>query len=197
MVDGLRDFIFLRHGETDWNLEGRIQGNLDIELNATGLEQAEAARIRLKDVSLSAIIASPLARARVTAEIVAQDHPHELILEANLAEAQFGEMQGQVHQHWSADWRAGKMSPKGGESFADFSTRVMQGLESSLTQVSNHTALPLVVAHGGVFWAICKSLNIDADPLIANALPIEVYFENAQWQIRPMMAWRKASGGMM
>ena len=57
-------FFFLRHGETDWNRERRLQGNIDVPLNATGLAQAEAAAKRLVGAGVATIVASPLARAR-------------------------------------------------------------------------------------------------------------------------------------
>ena len=67
-------FAFIRHGQTDWNLRGLLQGSSDIPLNATGREQAHDAITVLRDtgVAWSAIVSSPLARARVTAEIIAE-----------------------------------------------------------------------------------------------------------------------------
>ena len=63
-------FWFLRHGETDWNAQGLSQGNVDIPLNPTGYAQARSAAERLRRRGIATIVTSPLARARVTAEIV-------------------------------------------------------------------------------------------------------------------------------
>ena len=63
-------FWYLRHGETDWNRQGLSQGSIDIPLNELGLAQAREAAVRLRNRGITSIVASPLSRARVTAEIV-------------------------------------------------------------------------------------------------------------------------------
>ena len=65
-------FWFLRHGETDWNAQGISQGNVDIPLNAVGVAQARAAAEKLRNRGIATIVASPLSRARVTAEFVGE-----------------------------------------------------------------------------------------------------------------------------
>jgi probable phosphoglycerate mutase len=67
-----RPFYFLRHGQTNWNLEGRYQGHSDVPLNATGIAQARAAAACLAGVPIARIVASPLIRALVTAAIVGE-----------------------------------------------------------------------------------------------------------------------------
>ena len=76
-----RAFWFLRHGETDWNARGVSQGNVDVPLNATGMAQAHAAAALLRHRGIAALVASPLSRTRVTAEIVAP----ETVTEAGVA----------------------------------------------------------------------------------------------------------------
>src|SRR5690242_4741153 len=66
-------FHFVRHGETDWNRQGRLQGWRDIPLNSTGESQAEALRPSLHGMGFNSIAVSPLARARRTAEILNRD----------------------------------------------------------------------------------------------------------------------------
>lgn len=63
-------FYVVRHGQTDWNAEGRIQGKTDIELNETGIEQARQLKELIKDYNIDLIISSPLKRTRKTAEII-------------------------------------------------------------------------------------------------------------------------------
>jgi uncharacterized phosphatase len=65
-----RPFIFLRHGETDWVRENRVQGQSDTMLNARGIEQAHGARERLRSTTINTICCSPLLRARMTADII-------------------------------------------------------------------------------------------------------------------------------
>jgi probable phosphoglycerate mutase len=86
-------FLF-RHGETDWNHEGRLQGHTDTPLNATGLAQARALVERLRPHQLDAVLSSDLARAWTTARIVAEGLGIPLIREPGLREAQIGEAEG-------------------------------------------------------------------------------------------------------
>ena len=86
-------FLF-RHGETDWNREGRLQGHTDTPLNATGLSQAQALVERLRPHRLDAVVSSDLARAWTTAQIVADGLGIPLIREPGLREAHIGEAEG-------------------------------------------------------------------------------------------------------
>jgi broad specificity phosphatase PhoE len=86
-------FLF-RHGETDWNRAGRLQGHTDTPLNATGLAQAAALVERLRPYDLDAVVSSDLARAWTTGRIVAEGLGVPLIGEPGLREAQIGEAEG-------------------------------------------------------------------------------------------------------
>src|SRR5215467_5336885 len=86
-------FLF-RHGQTDWNREGRLQGHTDTSLNATGLAQAEALTERLRVHRLDAVISSDLARAWTTGRTVAEGLGIPLISEPGLREAHIGEAEG-------------------------------------------------------------------------------------------------------
>jgi broad specificity phosphatase PhoE len=86
-------FLF-RHGETDWNRAGRLQGHTDTPLNATGLAQAAALAERLRPHDLDAVVSSDLARAWTTGRIVAEGLGVPLIREPGLREAQIGEAEG-------------------------------------------------------------------------------------------------------
>jgi probable phosphoglycerate mutase len=86
-------FLF-RHGETDWNRDGRLQGHTDTPLNVTGLAQAEALVERLRPHRLDAVISSDLARAWITGQIVAEGLGIPLIGEPGLREARIGEAEG-------------------------------------------------------------------------------------------------------
>jgi len=86
-------FLF-RHGETDWNREGRLQGHTDTPLNATGLAQAEALVERLRPHRLDAVVSSDLARAWTTGRIVAERLGVPLVSEPGLREARIGDAEG-------------------------------------------------------------------------------------------------------
>ena len=90
-------FVF-RHGETDWNREGRLQGHTDTPLNATGLAQAEALALRLRTHRLDAILSSDLARALTTARIVAETLGVPLATDLGLRETNVGAAEGMI---WS------------------------------------------------------------------------------------------------
>ena len=80
----------VRHGETDWNQAGLLQGQTDIALNAQGLEQAREAAERLKDVPFEIAFCSPLIRAKRTAEIIIGDRKITLTTDERLRELNFG-----------------------------------------------------------------------------------------------------------
>jgi len=84
----------IRHGETDWNLQRRPQGSSDIELNQTGLAQAEKLAIRLANEPCDIIYSSDLQRAKKTAEIINACHGIELVTSSLLRESSFGEFEG-------------------------------------------------------------------------------------------------------
>ena len=86
-------FLF-RHGETDWNRAGRLQGHTDTPLNTTGLAQAEALTERLRPYRLDAVVSSDLARAWTTGRIVAEGLGVPLLAEPGLREANIGEAEG-------------------------------------------------------------------------------------------------------
>jgi probable phosphoglycerate mutase len=86
--------ILIRHGETDWNAEGRIQGHLPIPLNERGLVQAEAVASRLENVPFAALYSSDLLRARQTAEAIGRSSGHELRTDERLREWDLGILSG-------------------------------------------------------------------------------------------------------
>ena len=86
-------FLF-RHGETDWNREGRVQGHADVPLNCIGIGQAEALVERLRPHRLEAVVSSDLARARTTASIVADALGIPLMIDRGLRETDVGAAEG-------------------------------------------------------------------------------------------------------
>lgn len=88
-----------RHGLTDWNIQHKAQGRSDIPLNETGIKQAETLRDNIKNLKFDAVYASPLKRARETAEI-ATDKAHEIIFDDRLMERSFGDFEGKEINGW-------------------------------------------------------------------------------------------------
>lgn len=93
----MTEIILIRHGETDWNAEWRLQGHLDIGLNAEGLRQAEAAGAALANEAVDAIFASDLQRALATAQAVAAPRGMPVQIDAGLRERCFGAFEGMLY----------------------------------------------------------------------------------------------------
>jgi probable phosphoglycerate mutase len=163
-------FFFLRHGETDWNREHRLQGNIDVPLNATGLAQAEAAAARFAGAGVVSIVASPLSRARRTAEIAAAAIGLPVEFEPDLAECRLGVREGTPDDGFLDRWRAGRESPEGGESFAAFCARAQAGIVRALARPGP----VLIVAHGGVFAALRAGIGLAPTTHVGNAVPLRI-----------------------
>ena len=89
-----RAFWFLRHGETDWNADGRSQGRTDVPLNPTGVAQAASAAQLLRGRGIASIVSSPLSRARDTAEAAGKVLGLPVTLIDDLQEVSFGGARG-------------------------------------------------------------------------------------------------------
>lgn len=164
----LKPFYFLRHGETDWNLDHRAMGNQDIPLNDRGVSQGLNAAELLKNEPIATIVSSPLLRARKTADIIARHIKAPIIEITELQEACWGEKEGQLKGNglWVNGWRNGE-DIKGAEGYADFSSRITRGLEKAL----QHKDPVLIVSHGGVYWVVQEILGLPIIDL-GNAEPI-------------------------
>ena len=92
----------IRHGETAWNAERRLQGHLDLPLNETGLAQAEAAARHLADEPFAALYSSDLLRTRQTATPLARGLGREMIREPRLRERHYGHFQGLTYEEAAA-----------------------------------------------------------------------------------------------
>ena len=90
----MTDLILWRHGQTDYNLQGRIQGRVDIPLNGTGREQARRAADSIAVLKPTRIVSSPLVRARATAETLASLIGQSVEVDSALAEKSFGDWEG-------------------------------------------------------------------------------------------------------
>jgi probable phosphoglycerate mutase len=176
---------YMRHGETDWNVEGRLQGGVDTPLNELGLTQAAHAGRVLADLfarqgldaSSLAFVASPLRRARVTMDIVRAElklPPGGYALDDRLREIGYGHWEGSTlaqvrvsHPELYASRELDKWTslPPGGESYASVQLR-MRGWYDSLK------ADTVAVAHGGTARALMVALGIET-PAGASDLYIE------------------------
>lgn len=145
------ELYYVRHGLTDWNVEGKIQGDTDIPLNDIGRSQAREAQKLLHDINFDFVIASPLSRAYETASIINETHHKEIIVDERLRERNFGDLEGnsielsRVKTMWDP---LVNYKPNNGESFLDVEKRINEFLDELKANVSSKTIL--IVAHGGI-----------------------------------------------
>ncbi|MCB4822968.1 histidine phosphatase family protein [Roseicella aerolata] len=162
-------FWFLRHGETDWNAQMLSQGRTDIPLNAVGIAQARRAARTLAGIGgIASIVASPLTRARVTAEIAAEALGLPVAFDDELQEVNFGEQEGQPMGDWYDDWIAGDYTPAGAETFAGLLARAVAAVNRATTRPGP----VLIVAHGALFRAMRLAFGHEPNVRTPNALPI-------------------------
>jgi probable phosphoglycerate mutase len=159
--------IAVRHGETAWNVDTRIQGQLDIDLNAHGRWQAERAAEALAEETIEAIYTSDLLRAKSTAQAIAGKtrlpSAREVRLNPGLRERGFGVFEGLTYAQIANDWpdesrrwrqREPDFAPTGGESLMQLRKRVAATIEALASQ---HLGQQIVlVAHGGIMDALYR-----------------------------------------
>lgn len=153
----------LRHGQTDWNIDFRLQGVTDIPLNATGIAQAEAAAERILRADWDVVMTSPLSRAKDTAEIVmhrAGFNLDDLIVEPLLLERSFGVAEGMLHSDWKANY--GDVAIEGAESREQLAART----ELLLGVIAERYAgkRVLAVSHGALIREVLGQISLGTLP---------------------------------
>jgi probable phosphoglycerate mutase len=182
-------FYVLRHGQTDWNVQMRLQGSTDIPLNETGRRQAHVAANILASEGITRIIASPLSRALETARIVGAASGLMQVIDDRLIERNFGQFEGmtidEVHQH-REDMREhmnpqadvdGKHYPWDAEPLPDVIDRVYACVNDY-----RETGKCLFVFHGIPFRAVTRKFLNDmySSP---NACPVRFEADSDKWRM--------------
>lgn len=149
--------LAVRHGETAWNRDTRIQGHTDIALNEHGRWQAAQLARALREEPIHAVYASDLSRAFETAHAVAQLHGHTVETHHGLRERHFGSFEGrtwgELENGWPEEARAWRtrvpdFAPPGGESLIQLQARVVHAVSELAARHPGEQVL--MVAHGGV-----------------------------------------------
>lgn len=174
----------IRHGQTEWNAIGRLQGRDDIPLNEIGKQQAEKCGAFLKDEKWDFIISSPLSRARETADIILrQIGPHPFVIMEEFIERDFGDGSGKTKEERRLLY-PGKIYPNQ-ETWEVFTERLQKGI-----QILNETYPAkkiLIVAHGAVINAILATISNgkigSGKTKLLNACLSSIQFENDKWKI--------------
>lgn len=159
-MSGVTRIIAVRHGETDWNVATRIQGQLDIGLNAKGRWQAQRVAQALAEEALDSVYSSDLSRAYATAQAIAAAQPEPIAqvhTHSGLRERGFGKFEGHTYAAIEAQWpeesrlwriRDPHFAPVGGESPVQVMARVADAVGDI---AARHLGQQIVlVAHGGV-----------------------------------------------
>jgi broad specificity phosphatase PhoE len=151
----------LRHGQTDWNIDLRLQGSSDIPLNATGIRQAELAAEHLFGTQWDLVLASPLSRAHDTAKIVADKLNLEVVIIPELIERSFGIAEGMSHTQWRELYESHSEIP-GLESLEDLKVRSVDLLNQLATVYDGKKIL--AVSHGALIRKLMKIISNDIYP---------------------------------
>ena len=149
--------VFIRHGQTAWNVSGRYQGQSDVALSKEGIAQAEKLAKHFPVAAVDAVYSSDLMRARVTAEKVAEKFGLLVQTEPAFRELNFGDWEGLTYEQITASWADAMtnflrhpdiLQIPHGESFPEVRQRAMKRLRELLAEHEGHVIA--VVAHGAV-----------------------------------------------
>jgi 2,3-bisphosphoglycerate-dependent phosphoglycerate mutase len=187
--------ILVRHGETVWNREGRIQGHLDSPLNSDGIAQAKMLGERLRRESFDALISSDLGRARNTAQYIALQTGHSVVLDARLRERHYGIFQGMTPSEAKSaypeeDTRYAAKPPNyaipGGERVEDCFRRNFESLDELAIRYAGKRVV--VVTHTGLLGALYSHVmqlpQVESqDFSVVNAGLNWFTYENSQWRL--------------
>ncbi len=186
------DLLLIRHGETDWNNQGRLQGTTDVPLNEEGRSQARALAEHLADWPLAGVWSSPLSRALETAEAVAQVHGLAVSCNRDLREIEMGQWEGltipEVKERWGGhfdQWSSdpvNSLPPPDGEDFVGFQNRGMAALAEIAAQYGEDKQVA-VICHGGFIRAVMMRI-LENSP---GNEDIDLWFDNCsitrlRWQ---------------
>lgn len=170
--------VLARHGETDWNLQGRVQGRSDIELNETGRKQAEAMARALRNAPVKAVYASPLKRARDTASAINRFHRVDVTTLDGLKEIDAGEVDGLTYdemssrygdffEKWISDCTS--VRPPGGCTLSEVQDQAWGAIQDILTRHSTTAGnsdgeedTVIAVAHFfPILSIVCRALGLE------------------------------------
>ncbi len=190
--------IFLvRHAETDWNVQKRIQGSSNVPLNKKGIKQARTLARKFKEITLTHIYSSPLKRALQTALPLAKSHKLKVHLESSFRERSMGMLEGlanadllKKYPHFPQEWARDKIDWSGGrnETIRQMLKRVMASFRKILKNHKPGDRI-LIVSHGGPLRGLIhllhggKSLDYFHTKALDNAQIAEVHYDGKNAEI--------------
>ncbi|SET24332.1 broad-specificity phosphatase PhoE [Oceanobacillus limi] len=180
----MTSICLIRHGETDWNATGRMQGKTDIPLNAKGIEQAEHCGASLHPADYDVLITSPLKRAKRTAEIINQYLHLPMIEMKDFAERSFGDAEGLSMEERREKFPDHQYPNQ--EEKENFNQRVMGAIQQVTQLYPNQRVL--VVAHGAVINQILATLSQgeigSGKTKLLNTCINNIHFHEDKWNIK-------------
>lgn len=172
-----KEFYFIRHGQTDFNVSGLHADHIDIPLNDTGRQQANNIEKIITTLPIKSICYSPLSRAKETknilcAKIMADEYEiHDLT-----------ECSGNVWMTMTALGKSARLFAK--DVVQEFFHQVQRGINQALSQEGP----VLIVAHGGVHWAMCCLMDVEHEWAIDNCIPVHFSYDNkGAWKARKLI----------
>jgi probable phosphoglycerate mutase len=181
-----RVFFFARHGETNWNAEGRWQGQTDVPLNEQGRAQAKALGIRMRAEGIVGLASSDLARARETAEIAGRELGLALgFVDAVFRERAYGIFEGLTQEQciarypteWATFERSSRTPPDGVEPLALVAGRMLLGLRGL---IARGEAPVLVVSHGRAIRSLVTLIAGREPAPLRNGEVVRIDVENGE-----------------
>lgn len=189
----MKKIYLFRHGETDWNVLHKMQGSKDIELNENGIQQAKQNAEFLKDFGIEYIYSSPLKRAYVTGEILAEKIGIGIEIVDDLIEANFGKYEGMEKSKIKEEFGEEnyekffhsrgnlELSFPDGETKGEIRNRIFNAVNSICKTTKYNTIA--IASHGFILREFLRALNFDDDSGLKNCEVIEAEFENNELKV--------------
>lgn len=173
-----KEFYYMRHGETDLNLlPPELQGNYpDVGLNSTGRSQASAIEPLISSLSVRSICFSPLKRAKETKELCCKKLKADQYEIDSLSECDLD-----TWRQMTALGKEAKFYRQ--EPVNAFLRRAAAGINEALKQAGT----VLIIAHGGIYWAICCLMEVEAQWEIGHCNPVYFSWESGQWNVEELL----------
>jgi broad specificity phosphatase PhoE len=164
----MTEIVLARHGQTEWNVEEVFRGRIDLELNQTGIKQAELMAESLSGQEIEAVYSSPLKRALKTAEAIARRHKLKVETSPGLIDCDFGQWQGlslrevkekyrKLYEQWTESPQSVRMP--GGESLEEVRERALEVVNGV---IAKHNGAVVLVSHRVVNKVLfCALLGLD------------------------------------
>jgi broad specificity phosphatase PhoE len=194
-----KQFFWFRHGQTDWNAEGRIQGHLDVPLNDLGRQQARLLIAHLRRLGLEALLCSDLSRSRESAEIISKALKIPVFVDSRLRETHLGQMQGltrhEIEERFGVEFAARLRSIPISDADIEFlgcesGPQVIKRIESAISDffASNQFTRVGISSHGGVIRRLIyyASGSKEFPPPVPNGIlyPLEYETTQGKWRIQ-------------